>query len=334
MTVRKRRLLTAVVTVLLLDAAWLEAQVVRLPAVMPPSEQYPGRVVSHPGSSVDLPQPLPEFVEPENPDRPPDARDGVFQKLIFTSTWLHSGTAGGFGIAEQDLKTVLGFPFPSRRSPLVVTPGFAVSYLEEPTGADLPARVYEATVQFRWWKRFTPRFGIDFAVTPGVFSDFDQSSDEALRTPGHIAARFEWTPNLNVVLGAAYLDRDDVSVLPIGGLVWTPHDDLRLELVAPRPRIARRLYWGSACTEEVEDWAYVAGEFGGGTWAIRRATGVDDVLTYRDFRVLLGLERKALGGLDGRLEIGYVFGRELQFAGGAPDIEPEDTVMVRAGLTY
>ena len=48
MTVRKRRLLAAVVTVLLLDAAWLEAQVVRLPAVMPPSQQYPGRVVSHP----------------------------------------------------------------------------------------------------------------------------------------------------------------------------------------------------------------------------------------------------------------------------------------------
>jgi len=333
MTVRQHRLLTVLVAALLLDAAWLDAQVVRLPAVMPASEQYPGRVVSHPGSSVELPQPLPEFIESENPDRPPDARDGVFQKLIFTSTWLNSGTAGGFGIAEQELKTVLGFPFPSRRSPLVVTPGFAVAYLDEPAGVDLPARVYEATVQFRWWKRFTPRFGIDFAVTPGVFGDFDQSGDEALRTPGHVAARFEWTPNLDVVLGAAYLDRDDVSVLPIGGVVWTPHEDLKLELVAPRPRIARRVYWWGACTEEVQDWAYVAGEFGGGTWAIRRATG-DDVLTYHDFRAILGLERKALGGLDGRLEIGYVFGRELQFAGGAPDVEPEDTVMVRAGLTY
>lgn len=333
MTVRQHRLLTVLVAALLLDAAWLDAQVVRLPVVMPPSEEYPGELVSHPDSSVELPQPLPELVEPENPDRPPDARDGVFQKLIFTSTWLHSGTAAGFGIAEQELKTVLGFPIPSRRSPLVVTPGFSVAYLDEPAGVDLPARVYAATVQFRWWKRFTPRFGIDFAVTPGVFSDFEHSSDDALRFPGHVAARFEWTPNLDLVLGAAYLDRDDVSVLPIGGLIWTPYEDLKLELVAPRPRIAHRVYWWGARTEEVQDWAYLAGEFGGGTWAVRRAIG-EDVVTYHDFRVILGLERKALGGLDGRLEIGYVFGRKIEFHTPTPDVEPEDTVMVRAGLTY
>ena len=333
MTVRQHRLLTVLVAALLLDAARLDAQVVRLPSVMPPSEESPGRVVSHPGSSAE-PPPLPEVVvEPENPDRPPDARDGVFQKLIFTSTWLHSGTSDGLGIAEQELKTVLGFPFPSRRSPLVVTPGFGVAYLDEPAGVDLPARLYAATVQLRWWKRLTPRFGIDFGFTPGVFSDFEQGSDEALRLPGYVAARLEWTPRLDVMLGAAYLDRDDVSVLPIGGLVWKPHADLRLELVAPRPRVARRVYWWGACTEQVQDWAYLAGEFGGGTWAVRRAIG-DDVLTYRDFRVLLGVERKALAGLDARLEIGYVFGRELEFDSATPDVEPEDTVMVRAGLTY
>jgi hypothetical protein len=334
MTACKCPLLPLLVIASLFDAAPLDAQVVRLPAVMPPSEEYPGRVISHPGPSADFAQPVPELIEPENPDRPPDARDGVFQKLIFASTWLASGTARGFGVAEMELKTVLGFPVPSRRSPLVVTPGFAVYYLDEPAGADLPARVYEAAVQFRWWKRFTPRFGIDFAVTPGVFSDFQQSTDEAVRTPGHVAARFEWTPRLDCVLGAAYLDREDVDVLPIGGLVWTPYDDLKLELVFPEPRIARRVYWRGAYTEEVQDWAYLAGEFGGGTWAIRRATGADDVLTYRDFRLLLGLKRKSLAGLDSRLEIGYVFGRTLEFTGPTPDIEPDDTVLIRAGLTY
>ncbi|MFH1920273.1 MAG: hypothetical protein ABIP48_10365 [Planctomycetota bacterium] len=331
---RRYRLWTAVAMLLLLDAAWLEAQVVRLPAVESAGESYPGRAVSYPGSSVELPPPLAEFVEPENPDRPPDARDGVFQRLIFTSTWLDSGGARGFGVVELELKTVLGFPVPSRRSPLVITPGFAVNYLESPEGADLPPRVYEATAQFRWWKRFTPQFGIDFSITPGVFSDFEQESDEAFRTPGHVAARYEWTPTANLVFGAAYLDREDVSVLPIGGLVWTPREDLKLELVVPRPRIARRVYWLGAVTEEVQDWVYVAGEFGGGTWAIRRATGADDVLNYRDFRVLLGVERKALDGLDARLEIGYVFSRQIEYASNLPDIRPSDTVMARAALTY
>jgi hypothetical protein len=333
-TFGRGRLLCVALAVWLLAAAPLSAQVVRLPAVMPPSEEYPGRAVSHPGSGVDLPQAAPEFVEPVNPDRPPDARDGVFQKLIFNSTWLDSGGDRGFGVAELELKTVLGFPVPSRRSPLVVTPGFAVSFLDEPLGADLPARLYDATARFRWWKRFTPRFGIDFAATPGVFSDFEQSTDEAVRVPAHVVGRFEWTPQLSLLFGAAYLDRDDVGFLPVGGLIWQPHDDLKFELVAPRPRIARRVYWLGAYTEEVQDWAYVAGEFGGGTWAFRRSTGVDDVLTYRDYRVIVGLERKALGGLDSRLEVGYVFGRTLEFARPFPDLDPDDTVMVRAGLTY
>ncbi len=319
---------------LLLPVGRAEGQEAGLPLAMPPSEGSPGQLVSQAGLSLDWPQPIPELAEPENPDRPIDARDGAFQKLIFNSTWLDPGSPHGFGLTNLELKTVFGFPIPSRRSPLVVTPGFAVNYLDGPAAADAPPRVYDATLQFRWWKRFTPRFGVDFAVTPGVSSDFEQSSGEAFRIPGHVAGKFEWTPNLDVVLGAAYLDRQDVTVLPIGGLAWRPTEDLEFNLVMPRPNIARRIYWRGAYTDDIQDWAYVAGEFAGGTWAIRRIDGTDDVLTYRDFRLLLGLERRALWRMDGRLEIGYVFGRKVEFASATPDVRPSDTVMLRAGITY
>jgi len=337
MNVPRYRLWTTVAAALLFNVASLHAQVVRLPTVMPPSDPYPGQVVSHPTSSVELPQAIPDFAEgkdEENPDLPPDARDGVFQKLIFDSTWLASGGDSGFGIVELELETLLGFPCPTRRSPLRVTPGFTVHYLDAPVGADLPPRLYESTVEFRWWKRFTPQFGMDFGLTTGVFSDFEQSTDEAFRTPGHIVAMYEWTPTTKFALGVAYLDRDDVNVLPVGGVVWAPNDDFKLKLVFPRPQILRRLYWHGPPTEKVEVWAYLYGDFGGDTWAIRRATGANDVLTYRDFRLILGLERKALAGMDARLEVGYVFGREIRYASGIPDIEPSDTVMVSAGLTY
>ena len=330
---RCRCLAIAVLTALL-QAAWLEAQVVRLPPVTSAAEEPPGRLVSYPDSSAELPQALPEAAEPENPDRPPDARDGAFQKLIFSSTWLDSGGNRGFGMVDLELRTVLGLPIPSRRSPLVVTPGFAVHYLDGPMISDLPARVYDATVQFRWWKRFTPRFGIDFAVTPGVFGDFEHRGSEAFRIPGHVAARFEWTPRAEILFGAAYLDRDDVAVLPVGGLIWRPRDDWSLEMVAPRPRIARRVRSPWDDTDAIEHWVYLAGEFGGGTWAIRRAEDTDDVLTYRDFRAIVGVERKALWRLDWRLELGYVFERAIEYAGATPDVEPSDTVMLRGSLTY
>ncbi|MHC4401972.1 MAG: hypothetical protein ACYTG0_20060 [Planctomycetota bacterium] len=317
-----------------LTVTWVEAQVVHLPSVAPPNEPYPGRLVSHPDSSIRVSEPIVDLADPEKPVRPPGGRDGIFQKLLFDATWLAPGGANGFGLTDLTLETVLGLPFPSQESPLIVTPGFVAYYLDGPAGVDLPPRVYEATVQFRWWKRVTPRLGVDLAVTPGLFSDFEQSNDKALRFPGHAVGVFDWTETLKLAFGVSYLDRDDVGILPLGGVIWIPYEHVKLELTAPRPRIARRLYWRGAYTDDVQDWAYVAGEFGGGSWAIERSTGAGDVFTYRDFRLILGVERRVVDGLDARLELGYVFGRKIEFASDASSVEPTDTVMLRAGLTY
>ena len=327
------RLSTVLVLAVLCGANLLWAQVIPLPPVDAPSAPDRAQFASQLGVDFALPPEGPQPVEPVNPDRPLDARDGMFQKLIFNSTWLDSGGADGLGVAELELKTVLALPLPSRRSPLLLVPAFSVDYLDEPAGADLPPRVYEAGVHLRWWKRLTPRFGVNFLLKPGVYSDFEGGSDEAFRTPGHLAARFEWTPKLHFVLGVAYLDRPDIDWLPIGGIAWTPHDDLQVNLVFPGPRIARRIYWLGAFGRQVEHWAYVSGEFGTKVWAIRRA-GAADLLTYRDCRLILGVERKKLYGLDTKLEVGYVFSREIEFQGAAPDVDPADTVMLRLGLSY
>ena len=46
---------------------------------------------------------------------------------------------------------------------------------------------------------------------------------------------------LRVIAGLIYLDRYDVNILPAGGLIWTPSDDQRHEIVFPRPRLAWRV---------------------------------------------------------------------------------------------
>jgi hypothetical protein len=107
-----------------------------------------------------------------------------------------------------------------------------------------------------------------------------------------------------------------------------------VELMVPRPRIARRVYWFGSWGDDVEDWLYLAGEIGGGTWAMRRTDGANDVLTYSDLRVILGLERRVLFGIDYRLEAAYVFARKLKYESSGPDLVPSDTLMLRAGLTY
>ena len=283
---------------------------------------------------IEPPGSPPPVVVETNPDRPPDARDGFFQKLMLTSAWLDAGGSRGLGITELDLRMVAALPIPSRKVPMILTPGFTTYFLRWPDSPDLPAQLYDAFIQFRWFWRVHPRLAFDMAIAPGVYSDFKQATDEAIRLPGHGAAVWDLNPAVRLVAGVGYFDRLDVKFLPIGGLILTPHDDVKYELLFPTPKIARRIRWGGACSDQIQDWVYLKGEFGGSTWAIRRASGADDRLNYRDFRLLLGIERKAIGLVDYHFEVGYVFGREFEYASSPIEVEPSDTVMLRGGLTY
>jgi hypothetical protein len=58
-------------------------------------------------------------------------------------------------------------------------------------------------------------------------------------------------------------------------------------------------------------------------------------MTMRDIRILFGYERKLVGGVSTKFEVGYVFARELEFASGTPpDVSLDDTILVRAGFSY
>ena len=310
--------------------------------------QYEGLLVSHPESTV---EPLPPIDGSDAPEveLPPGARDGVFQNVSFQAAWLSKG--GGpeaLGASTLETTTLLGFPFPRRETPLLIKPGFAVSYLDGPEMPDLPARVYDTYVQFRHMRKLSELWGIDMAVTPGVYSDFKQGSDEAFRMSGHFGGMRKCTERFDLIVGVAYLPYQDLRILPFAGFIWTPTDDWKIEITVPRPMIARRigqLYpWPAggwldggdlACNAPTTtDWVYIAGELGGGSWAIRRANGDNDVVTYRDLRLILGYERENIGGLDYHAEIAYVFCRKYDYDSTTPNIHPGDSLMLRLGATY
>ena len=74
--------------------------------------------------------------------------------------------------------------------------------------------------------------------------------------------------------------------------------------------------------------------FGGSTWAVRRSSGSDDELTLRDYRLLLGYERILNGGTGYSVEMGYVFGRELEYELGGERREFGDSFVIEAGLSF
>jgi hypothetical protein len=277
-----------------------------------------------------------EAVEEEIWERPVDARNGFFQELDFSAAWLPRWQGEkNFGWADLSVDGSFVLPLPSRRHPLMIKPGFTVHYLDADRNLDLPRRLYNAYCQFRWLHKINPRWSADLSVTPMVSSDFEQDQSEAFRFTGHGGAMFEWTDRFDLLLGVAYLNSDLIRMLPFVGFVWKPNDETEIMATIPRPSFGRRVYWFGNITEECQDWVYLAGELGTGTWAIKRPeTGIEDVISYLDYRLVLGLERRVLFGLDYGVELAWVFGRELEGENSIPEIRPADTLMVRFSTNY
>jgi hypothetical protein len=271
---------------------------------------------------------------------PADNRCGSFQKLSFVNTYLPRMGSNGFGWYDVELTSVWGVPFPNKDAPLVITPGFATHWLNGPASLDIPAQLHDVYTEFRWLPKIGEGFRADVAVQPGYYSDWDGSSTRAVRLTGHVSGIYDWTPTFQLVLGAAYLDRPDVEVLPIAGVIWKPDADSEYRLVFPAPKIAWRLpfirspdpYYVRETSTET--WFYFAGELGGGTWAIRHSDGTSDLMSYGDWRVYLGTETRTIEGISSHIEFGYVFHRLIRLSSTGDDTQVGNTAMVRAGVNY
>ena len=261
--------------------------------------------------------------------------------------WLKGGrgtlsyvpTSGeDLGWTALDVQSTFVAPVPL----LSVTPRVNLRWLDGPASltadpadrpngpADVPGMLLAASVEARWFQPLSERWMLDFAVSPGLYTDGENTGSDALRITGRALAFYKWHEAVRVAFGAVYLDREDINVIPAVGLMVFPSHDTRIELLFPRPRLAQRIFNENG----VERWAYVAGEFGGGQWAITRADGSDDTLRIRDFRFLAGLEQKDACGAGWVVEGGFLFGRELEYDSGVGDAELDLTSLVRAGVTF
>jgi hypothetical protein len=256
-------------------------------------------------------------------------KSGFFQKLSLAVDWLgNEGDPSDLGITEVETFLQVGLPAPIMEWPMLITPSFSMAMIKGPTVTDLPERLYLASVDFMWLPQIVKGYTLLLSVVPSVFGDFDAHD---FRLTGKGLLIVDLVPErLQLVGGVLYLNRENIRMLPAGGAIWTPVDWTRLELIFPKPKLASRLNIGPG----FEDWIYTTAEFGGNTWPIVRAGGEHDNVTYIDYRILVGAERKLDGGAGYRLEAGYVFGRSIAFTSGQGDFSPQDTFMLRGGITY
>jgi len=305
------------------------------PESLPPGTRLESLPPDTIGEETILPgSPLLESLPPDTmiiaaPQKLNPYKNGFFQKLSLATDWLGNGSdPADLGITEVETFVQVGLPAPIKEWPLLVTPGFNLTMIQGPTVTDVPPRLYLAYVDLMWLPQIVKGYTLLLSVAPSVFGDFDAHQ---FRLTGKGLLIVDMVPDrLQFVGGVLYLNRENIRLLPAGGFIWSPADWTRFELIFPKPKLALRYNVGPG----YEDWIYTTAEFGGNTWPIVRADGERDNLTYIDYRILVGCERKLEGGAGYRLEAGYVFGRSIAFTSGRGDFDPQDTFMLRGGITY
>ncbi len=260
------------------------------------------------------------------------------QELSFEHTYLYGDHAdpSDFEINRTELSSTFAIPmFYNVETPLLITPGFAANWLEGPLsppagpGPDLPPRLYDAYLDFAWYPRISESIGAELGLRTGVWSDFQDVDSDAIRLLGRGLASVAITPTLDVLFGAVYLDRVDVKLLPAGGFYYRPTPEWDMYIVFPNPKVRRFL---TAIGNSKWYW-YAAGEYGGGSWAIERPGGTQQ-MDINDIRVSGGLEWETQSFIRGHVEVGYVFDREVIITGDPATFKPDDTFMIRGGIDF
>lgn len=264
------------------------------------------------------------------------SRPEWFRELRFDYTGLPGDSKTDFYVQDIELSGTFALPWHSGLAPLLLTPGAAVHAWNRHASADvpgagvLPGQLYDLTLDIGWKERLAPWLFVDLGVTPGLYTDFKEVNASSFRPHGRGLGILALSESWQLVGGVMYVNRNHVKILPAGGVLWSPSEDTRCQLVFPAPKIAQRL----ATCGSTSMWAYVAGEFGGGAWTYERPGGLPDLVDYSDGRLLGGVEWDTANGVKGKVEIGWVLNRQITFGSPAPEVHPGGTFLLRAGLRY
>ncbi|MDG2391155.1 MAG: DUF6268 family outer membrane beta-barrel protein [Planctomycetaceae bacterium] len=280
-------------------------------------------------STLDL---LPEL-PPELPSPAGQPPRGSTLSVAFDARWEPKDS--GFGVTEVwgGFKTAAGPPL-FGGSPPMVSFSFGMTDLE---GIGL-GEFYNIAIGINWVKPVNQRWTWMFGFTPGIATDFENTSSDMWQFRGNALAIYAVSPMQQWIFGAVATGRSDIPILPAVGLIWWPHERFKVDLTFPRPRVT----WPIASNGDREHWMYVGGELGGGSWAVGLPGGLDDELTYRAYRLAVGVELLPAGARRpggqpvtsdvAYLEAGISLNREVEF--GISTFEPESVFYLGGGVRF
>lgn len=215
---------------------------------------------------------------------------------------------------------------------------FKYTAIDAPSATGLPSELYEFEFGIAWMRRINDRWMTRFMAGTSFATDGSNNSSDAWRFRGGAFALYRRNPRLTWTFGAIALGRNDLPVVPAVGVIYQPSPEIRFDLIMPRPRISFLL----SDSGPRQQWGYIGAGLNGSTWGVERTDGVDDQLTYGDFRVVVGWESTPTAQLGvpftrGRrfgIELGYVFSRDFEFENTDSKTQLGDAFMARCSTSF
>lgn len=293
-------------------------------AVLPPAPPPPPSQTSSFGTSIQI-----EGLEIEKSDGTAKTDKADSSEPAWVASFLVDDE-GAFNLRTIETRTRPARRYP-RATRLTTQPGGSVTWIDGDPALDLPDRLYQFSIPIQIEANSESDVAFDYNITPSWFTDGVNRRPEMFRLQGAANAYYRLNPRDSLIGGFVYLNRDDIPVLPVFGMLIDDEDNgRRFELVFPQPR----LMWRLSPRNGSSIWGVISGELGGGSWAIKRTDRTPDVLTYRDYRLTGGIEVRSHDGLRGMLEAGWVFGRRLESRTGLGEADLGDGFLARVWLEF
>lgn len=264
-----------------------------------------------------------------------------FSELMRPTISLQSefqGETNGVQIFSYDTKIKIPtYPIFGPPPPMISF-GFSYTDLMSNENSGLPRDLYDYTFGISWMRKLNDRWTMRYMFTTAIATDGNNMSSDAWQFRGGVLAMYQPREDWTWVFGAIALGRNDLPVVPALGAVWTPSDRIKIDLLMPRPRASYLLFDNGVR----QQWTYFGLGLNGGTWAYERNDFVDDEITYKDWRMILGWESVPkpkdgmpfARGLKMQVDVGYVFAREFEFEQADINTSLDDTWMLRGFISF
>jgi hypothetical protein len=195
----------------------------------------------------------------------------------------------------------------------------------------LPGSVYRLGWDLTLATPIVGLWSMQLDFNPSLDTDFNGGlGREALQLDGNAMLFYRASPQWMIVLGAGYWDRVDKIILPYAGVVWNPNDQWEVRLLFPKSRIS--YFLGNI--NHGAHWLYASGEYHVESYQINQpGVSSQQQVQMQDWRFAVGVRSDHVT-YDKFIELGVVFGRNVDFKTVTPGFNFNDTLMLRAGVKF